>query len=541
MFDPISAETLAHVQAFLQRHKSWGIFAEPTKRLLASLDAIKERREVEAAALLWPGIEGRSIAVQQKVLEVITDLLACAASARVPDLVRKCQQRNSSWEQEDYERWWNISVDKVRIFAAMGPTRAGLLIFLSGHHNGYVREAAVIGLDGLSQTFVLVALRDRLNDWVDQVRRVAAMAMRGFLKVEHAAILVESLDVLSVLERCGRADHQPLLDQIGMILREPAAREHLKVGLASSNQAIRRGCYATLLRAEISSDEWLTWGLESNDPWIRLHAARAIRELPEERKVGTFIDLMASVGLRPVRQIALEMIAASGIEAVDRLKYFLTDVSPTLRGFARYYLTKILGQFDAKFFYRDGLASAPINRMSRFIAGIAETGDSEDVARIEMLVLHPKSGIRLAAIRALGRLAPGAMVELFLIALTDKVGRIRQSARETLMKLGSELPIERLQSWTATTNAVGRRCGISLLWAHPRAGLSTLHPFLLDVDDDVRSLAESLCLRGLTSVIYRFVKPDDPWRNWINHHRSGWSPAFREQIDELIRRADRRW
>lgn len=118
-----------------------------------------------------------------------------------------------------------------------------------------------------------------------------------------------------------------------MVLREPTARPQVLAGLTSPNPAIRRGCYAALLHGA-NPDEWGVWGLEATDPWIRLHAARAIRELPPDRVPTGFVDRMATCGPRPVRQLAVEMIAEKG--DVARLRGFLLDQSPTLREFARF-------------------------------------------------------------------------------------------------------------------------------------------------------------------------------------------------------------
>ena len=509
---------------------------ESPDHLLIYLNAIQQRGEPDAAILLWPGINNRPAHVQHRTLDVMSALLNAASASRVLSLIHETARGNLIWSQADHERWWKISPDAVRSLAADRPACAGLLVLLSGHQSGYVREAAVVGLDGLTLPCVVPALRDRLNDWVEPVRRAAIRAMRGFLSSENAAALVGSLDLLEGLRRCGRADHQAVLDQIDMVLREPSARPHVQAGLSSHSPAIRRGCYTALLNGP-APDEWLAWGLESNDSWIRLHAAHTVCGLPPERVPVGFLDRIAICGLRPVRQIAVEMMAKNG--DVERLRGFLLDQSPTLREFARFYLGKILGAFDAKSFYRDGLASVSETQLPRFLAGLGETGDRNDVPAVLSHVSHRRTLVRLAALRAVARLAPDHMTEPFLMALADRSGRVRQTASAALAGRRSEVPIERLIAWAGTANSDHRRCAVLLLENYPStAHLPHLLTFLSDADDDVRGLAESICLRGLGQLLNPFLNPD-PWRVWAVQHYPAWSVGHRERVQELIRAKDR--
>ena len=537
MIPSVTPETLALLIDFQERRRAWGFLQESSDRLLSILDAIEQRGEPDAAILLWPGIKNRAAQVQRRTMEVMSSLLNTAGAGHVLTLIQQSAGRNPLWSQVDYEDWWRLTPDAVRSLAANRPACAGLLVLLCGHHSGYVREAAVLGLEDLTVPCVLPALRDRLNDWVEPVRRAAIRAMRGFLSAEHAATLVGSLDLLDGLRRCGRADHQAMLDQIDMVLREPAARPQVQAGLASSIPAIRRGCYAALLNGP-NPDEWLRWGLEAKDQWIRLHAARAIRELPPDRVPAAFVDRIATCSLRPVRQIAVELIAEMG--DVARLRDFLLDQSPTLREFARFYLAKILGSFDAKTFYRDALAAASGTRDSRILAGLGETGDDHDVSVVLSYVLHRRSSVRLAALRALGRLAPETLTDPFIAALADHSGRIRQAASAALAARRSNVPIERLASWAGSADSDGRWCVVLLLGNYPSTShLPHLLPFLSDVDDDVRCIAETICLRGLRQILNPFLRPD-PWQVWAEHHCRAWSDGHRERVLELIRAIVRR-
>ena len=530
--DMVSPGTLALVRLYLEHRRAWGLLPESQRGQIGMLDAIQQRGEPDAAILLWPGIERRPAPVRHRALEIMGLLIGAAGPHEVLRLVWAASSGSPDWSQSDRERWRNLTPEDVRAVAADRPACAGLLVLLSGHPSGYVREAAVLGLEGLTMPWVLPALGERLNDWVDPVRRAAFRAMRGFLSAEHAAVLVGSLDLLDGLRRRRRADHQAVLDQIDMVLREPAARPSVQAGLASPNPVIRRGCYAALLHGA-DPDPWLAWGLESADPWIVLRAAVAIRALSPERVPAGWLDRMADCPHRPVRQLAVEMIGQQGDAA--RLRGFLVDCSPTLREFARYYLTRILGAFEAKEFYREVLAAASDLRRPWLLAGLGETGDGDDVPALLSHLAHPRPLTRLAALRALARLAPPALVDPFLAALADRSDRIRQVAAAALAARRSELPAGRLAAWAGSAGPAARRCVVHLLAGHPReVHLPLLLPFLVDADEQVRGAAETVCLRGLGWLLNPFLA-SDPWRAWIEQHGAAWSAAHRTRVQDLIR------
>jgi HEAT repeat protein len=238
-----------------------------------------------------------------------------------------------------------------------------------------------------------------------------------------------------------------------------------------------------------------------------------------------------------LRQIAIEMLVARlGPGAVDRLRGFLLDSSPTIREFARYYLGKLLGSFDASPFYREGLAAAMPQLMTRYLLGLGETGDAGDVQQVLPFLAHPRPIVRCAALRAAARLAPPGLVEPFLDALADRSGRIRSVAVAALAARRSEIPISDLERLGAAAAPSSRRCVVLLLADYPAADrLAALLPFLRDADDGVRALAEEVCLRCLAEILHPFMKPDDPWIQWLREHRAEWTEDFRGRVDELVR------
>ena len=186
-------------------------------------------------------------------MKVMSAFLNNVSPSRVISIVLEIARYSTDRYLADRDDYWAITPEDVRILATARPTCAGMMVVLSGHRNGYIREAAVVGLEGLTVACVLPALRDRLNDWVGPVRRAAHRALRGFLSSDYAATLVGSLDLLESLQRRGRADR----------------------GLAESL------CIRSLgleLNPFLHPDPWQVWAEQHGHAWSPEHRER-VREL----------------------------------------------------------------------------------------------------------------------------------------------------------------------------------------------------------------------------------------------------------------------
>ena len=110
------------------------------------------------------------------------------------------------------------------------------------HRSGFVREKAVVVLaechDGMELPFLLV----RLNDWVSQVRSVAATAVSARLSVPYAPHWVRCLALIEQVPFGGRAYHEWLKDEVGSLLQQAASRAALEAGLAAGSRVVRRAC-----------------------------------------------------------------------------------------------------------------------------------------------------------------------------------------------------------------------------------------------------------------------------------------------------------
>jgi HEAT repeat protein len=531
-------QTWSLITPFLSRSRVWGVLAPSDEQLLAHLNAITDCQEPEAAALIWPGISGRSEIVRHRALEVMTELLAQTTPKQLMIIIRDCQGCPSYWEHQAQRAWWDMTPDMVRDISALRPACVGMLALLSGHHSGYIREAALKGINGIEHPCVMPIIRERLNDWVEPVRHAALLAMLHYLSVDHAKTLVSNLDLLDNLSRQGRVNHQPLIQQIETVLEKTACRPFIIEGLESPVSGIRRRCLSILLRVTNNDEQWLKWGLTSPDTWIRIYTATIIKSLPLALLLDSYVDLMAKSRTRPVRQLVIDIIVAQyRPEILPRLMSFLTDRSATLREYSRYYLNKILGNFDARTFYRQGLASTPLPQTANFLLGVGETGDASDIDTLLPYTQHQQSAVQLAALRSLARLAPPSLIEPFLLGINSRSGRIRQVASAALAARREHVPIGTLTTFHPAPKLSTQRCIVMLLGYYPAsAHLPALLPFLKHSDQTIRTAAERICLRSLSTIINPFNKPVDPWRVWAESHNNEWSTEFQSRVNLLIRK-----
>ena len=76
---------------------------------------------------------------------------------------------------------------------------SGTWIELSTHYNGFVREVAVRALSRDCSPQALVALIERLNDWVPQIRDLALSGLNNYLNPAQAPALLYALESIMAL------------------------------------------------------------------------------------------------------------------------------------------------------------------------------------------------------------------------------------------------------------------------------------------------------------------------------------------------------
>lgn len=186
------------------------------------------------------------------------------------DWIRAKHPATSSWA--DQQRNHALEV----IASAAG---SGAWSDLSQHPNGFVREVAVRELSNNPSPEALVALIERLNDWVPQVRLLAERGMQAYLKREHVCSLLFALRPLIGLGVRQRGDHAVTLAQVRTVLQMPEVRTEVHASFLVQQSTAACYLFALLLEVSNAPEPLLREALSHRELNVRLAAVEACEAL----------------------------------------------------------------------------------------------------------------------------------------------------------------------------------------------------------------------------------------------------------------------
>ena len=202
------------------------------------------------------------------------------------------------------------------------------LVLQARSRNGRERQAAVRALASSSHARALPVLLERLNDWVDAVRREARAAVENFLRDDFCDAWIGALDGVAALARGGRADHAATLERIVTWLLEAERFERLR-GVRVPRELARLLLRAQLRRSADSPQRLLAWheALRSTDIVLAADAAQALRESlaacgnqPDLRtQVIALADSALESRFAGIRLTGLRVVLALDDEGVQRV------------------------------------------------------------------------------------------------------------------------------------------------------------------------------------------------------------------------------
>ena len=145
------------------------------------------------------------------------------------------------------------------------------LVVQARSRDGRARQAAVRALASSSHAPALPVLLERLNDWVEAVRREARVAVQNFLRDEFIDAWLGALDGVATLTRGGRADHAEMLGHVIAWLLEPTRFARLRAGSVRVPREVERLVLRAQLRMPLESPQRLqAWRAAFGSPDIVL-------------------------------------------------------------------------------------------------------------------------------------------------------------------------------------------------------------------------------------------------------------------------------
>jgi HEAT repeat protein len=204
---------------------------------------------------------------------------------------------------------------------------------LSTHYNGFIREVAVRELCVQSSPEALVALINRLNDWVPQVRNLALEGLNQYLSISQAQALLFSLDHLMALSQQQRADHGPTLMSVRAVLQSPEIQDEVFAHFLTRQGRTARYLFTLLLEKNFASEQLLRSSLAHRELTVRLAAVSACQELPIAQAAPLLVEAFSKPAAK-VQVCVLRALLPLLNNPKPMLCKALLDSSPSIRSLA---------------------------------------------------------------------------------------------------------------------------------------------------------------------------------------------------------------
>lgn len=321
-------------------------------------------------------------------------------------------------------------------------TLVGLASF---HQNGYIREAAVRELASQHTGAELPFLLIRLNDWVPQVRELAANAVRDRIEPAYASHFLATISLVLRLRVWGRVDKQ-FLDDICDLLRRPECKDLLLSGMTSKDRHIRKLSFQLAAESDSSTRASIIGTLlTARDAFARSWAVRHfLTEVPPDDLPGIIQPLLTDRYL-PIRRDALWQLATKRPDlAAEPLQAALLDDDSFMRDIARQF-PQIANIPDLRVFYIEAIGRVQDRQLPAAICGLGETGQAGDANQVILFLGSQVTKLRRAAVNALGRLDGSGHLGTLIQCLSDETPGISKEALKALLPMARQISLEQLE------------------------------------------------------------------------------------------------
>ncbi|MDQ7827321.1 MAG: hypothetical protein RDV48_31295 [Candidatus Eremiobacteraeota bacterium] len=449
--------------------------------------------------------------------------VAAAAAAIIASLLESAPPSAYHWLDETVRR---IDIDwkhHVKPALLWGPSRVfrtahdlgemGWVIAALGtfDRSGYIREAALKELACMWGGRQLPFLILRLNDWVPEIRELAAGILEKRLDGDYAVHWVACLPLVLSLRECRRDNHSSFVEGVISLVTGPEHVRLLLEALSSASRETRRFAYHVALQHLPDSMVTLIGrALREKDVIIKKSAALIARhhasEEPFRRLLGTMVRDRSAL----VRREALLAFRETGDPGLQgHAEKALFDNDSAMRRIAREIVSGMGGEPDIAGFYREALGTVVTPRLTVALLGLGETGKESDATIALPYARGNQAPVRKAALTALGSLAPSAHFELFLGALSDENPGVSAAARKILARLPGRLEGDLLCGMFTRSEAPHVKWNILLLFrAMPKwESLPSLLLIYARSEGELEKKSLALLKRWLTRFNRNQAKP----------------------------------
>ncbi len=434
----ITEDTRELVKHLNQPISFWNFFSAKKKDIGGLLSKIQDRCEPAVIPDILQFVVFKDENVSQKAATVIDFLLKCLSVNDIIWFGRYLRQRTAYLSYYG-NGWHNLKPQEIDFYKYYPDCQVSLLILLSLHNNGYIREEAVrrLGLieDGREIPYILL----RLNDWVSQVRVAAYEVITNKINLENASHFIASICMVASLARFKRFDHSCVIDSIHSLLTKREVYGSIKDALRSDDVYTRRELYKIFLKPErLFFDEIVERGTRDSDIIVRFRTIKSLKSISDLALIKQYLASLEDDPFMPNRREVLSLYLDLFPDVADEKLYnALFDHHPSIRQWARYYLSQ-RNKTDFPKIYREEIKEPSEKKLVGTISGLGEVGSKDDARLIVGYTAHRMSKVRKLSIRAIVRLDSENHRDLFKTMVNDDSPRVSIEAALALIQCGHQ-------------------------------------------------------------------------------------------------------
>jgi hypothetical protein len=345
----------------------------------------------------------------------------------------------TTWLQRLKKPGTNSAADYYRGEALLMLEKAKTLedwCVLSRNYNGFAREVAVRMLAQMPCTQSLLALIERVNDRVAQVRDLAQLGLEEYLQPRYQRELLEALPALVALLNKDRNDHRALVTAVENVLLAAPAHARSLEHLQTLRGRPARFLFVALARAEeVALLPTLQAGLGHQDVSVQREALKTANRLAPEQARTLYLKALEKRG-SAVRLLALrglyELYQAPQ-QAQALLNTALLDPSNSIRSFGRWQAQNM--QVDLAEFVLQRLQQ-PMPETKREWLGLLYLAYEVAAPESSSLFVHalklPSADLRVLALSGLRVTLHNSDMSYAMEALNDSSDRVFNCAASIL-------------------------------------------------------------------------------------------------------------
>lgn len=325
------------------------------------------------------------------------------------------------------------------------------LLVMSRHWDGYKRENAVRRLGMLGNPLALPELMIRANDWVLQVRVAAKNAILNLRKTDNTEAFIACLPELYHLQKCGRDNHDDLINTIERFLLLYENRESITKGISDVEPLVQRACFNLVLKNELMPlDKLVLLGLEQSDIVTRTRASHLLRNLTSDVRAKA-LQLALNDRFMPIRREALQIKIKKGINE-EELVNCLFDSNAPIREIAIKNL-KAIG-VDVFKIYKESLSSNSVKKIKSSLWGFGFLGNAECSEYIRPFLTSEYASIRKQAISTCVSMLGEESIEELVEGLKDASSAVCKESTRLIKKLKIRSNSNELLEIVASSNHI---------------------------------------------------------------------------------------